>query len=318
MKVFLSAIENATSSESSNGTINMAEYIVSKGVKMKWNLMSYYYIRQRKGLAEFIRDNSEEILIDSGAHSFQKGTKVDWDLYTQEYANFIKTFDRNNVVGYFEMDVDNIIGYPKVLELRKVLERVSDKIIPVWHKNRKLDEFKKMCQDYSGKIVAITGFKNEDIKDDQYLMFLKYAKKAVFAGIGAMIFWVIISQITLLFQPNEIDVANGAFQSLFTISFRTTLASILMYGLANFFDVILFDKLSKLTKGKHLWLRNNVCTIVCNCLENFGFIFLAFYGVFETGELWSIALVTCAIETIIALFDTPFAYIAKKLTTKGE
>ncbi len=34
-----------------------------------------------------------------------------------------------------------------------------------------------MCQDYSGKIVAITGFKNEDIKDEQYLMFLKYAKK---------------------------------------------------------------------------------------------------------------------------------------------
>ena len=27
------------------------------------------------------------------------------------------------------------------------------------------------------KIIAITGFKNEDIKDEQYMMFLKYAKK---------------------------------------------------------------------------------------------------------------------------------------------
>lgn len=34
-----------------------------------------------------------------------------------------------------------------------------------------------MCKDYSGKIIAITGFKNEDIKDEQYIMFLKYAKK---------------------------------------------------------------------------------------------------------------------------------------------
>lgn len=176
MKIFLSAIENTTSSKNA-GVLNMAEYIVDKGIKMKWNLMSYYYVKKRKGLAEFIRDNSEEILIDSGAHSFQKGTKVDWDSYTKEYANFIKDFDRDNVIGYFEMDVDNIIGYPKVLELRKVLELVSDKIIPVWHKNRGIDEYKKMCQDYAGKIVAITGFKNEDIKDDQYLMFLKYAKK---------------------------------------------------------------------------------------------------------------------------------------------
>lgn len=176
MKIFLSAIENTTSSKNA-GVLNMAEYIVDKGIKMKWNLMSYYYVKKRKGLAEFIRDNSEEILIDSGAHSFQKGTKVDWDSYTKEYANFIKDFDRDNVIGYFEMDVDNIIGYPKVLELRKVLELVSDKIIPVWHKNRGIEEYKKMCQDYAGKIVAITGFKNEDIKDDQYLMFLKYAKK---------------------------------------------------------------------------------------------------------------------------------------------
>lgn len=176
MKIFLSAIENTTSSKNA-GVLNMAEYIVDKGIKMKWNLMSYYYIKKRKGLAEFIRDNSEEILIDSGAHSFQKGVKVDWDLYTQQYANFIKGFDKPNVIGYFEMDVDNIIGYQKVLELRKVLELVSDKIIPVWHKNRGLDEYKKMCKDYAGKIVAITGFKNEDIKDEQYIMFLKYAKK---------------------------------------------------------------------------------------------------------------------------------------------
>lgn len=173
MKVFLSAVENCSAY---NGQ-KMIYHIYNAVGKMKYNLMSYYYIRKQKELPEFVRDNSEEILIDSGAHSFQKGTKVDWVTYTNEYAEFIKNFDRPNVVGYFEMDVDNIIGYDKVLELRKILERVSKKIIPVWHKNRGIDEYKKMCKDYAGKIVAITGFKNEDIKDDQYLMFLKYAKK---------------------------------------------------------------------------------------------------------------------------------------------
>lgn len=175
MKVFLSAIENAQASGKNAKSI--AEILTENKIKMKYNLMSYFYIKNKIQLAIFIRDNTDEILIDSGAHSFQKGKKVDWDKYTEEYANFIKNFDRPNVVGYFEMDVDNIIGYDKVLELRKKLEKVSDKIIPVWHKNRGLDEFKKMCKEYAGKIIAITGFKNEDIKDEQYLMFLKYAKK---------------------------------------------------------------------------------------------------------------------------------------------
>lgn len=164
MKIFLSALENGNN-----------EKILER--KLLWNLMSFYYIKGKRKLAEEIRDKSELIMIDSGAHSFQKGTKVNWVEYTKQYAQFIKEFDRPNVVGYFEMDVDNIIGYDKVLELRAILEEVSDKIIPVWHKNRGLDEFKKMCKDYAGKVVAITGFKNEDIKDQQYLMFLKYARK---------------------------------------------------------------------------------------------------------------------------------------------
>lgn len=173
MKIFLSAIENGYG----EGTTRLAPWLYEQGVHFKWNLMSYYYVKNRHELAEFVRDHSELVLIDSGAHSFQKGVKVDWVKYTQEYAEFIKKYDRPNVLGYFEMDVDNIIGYEKVLELRKILESVSDKIIPVWHKNRGIDDFKKMCQDYAGRLIAITGFKNEDIQDHQYMMFLKYAKK---------------------------------------------------------------------------------------------------------------------------------------------
>lgn len=179
MKVFLSAVENSSCYKGGQYK-TFVEYFmneVHKGKKMKYNLMSYFYIKKRFEFAEYVRDNSEEILIDSGAHSFQKGVRVDWLEYTKQYAEFIKKFDRPNVVGYFEMDVDNVIGYDKVIELRKILERVSNKIIPVWHKNRGIEDFKQMCQKYAGKVVAITGFKNEDIKDEQYLMFLKYAKK---------------------------------------------------------------------------------------------------------------------------------------------
>lgn len=158
MKVFLSALENAQTS--GKPSIPIVNYLLQKKIKLKWNLMSFFYIQNKINVATCIRDNSEEVLIDSGAHSFQKGKKVNWVEYTYKYAEFIKKFDKPNVLGYFEMDVDNVIGYDKVLELRKILESVSNKIIPVWHKNRGVDNFKEMCQKYSGKIVAITGLKN--------------------------------------------------------------------------------------------------------------------------------------------------------------
>lgn len=68
MKVFLSALENAQAC--GKNALSIAEMLVNKKIKMKYNLMSYYYIKGKIPLAEFIRNNTEEILIDSGAHSF--------------------------------------------------------------------------------------------------------------------------------------------------------------------------------------------------------------------------------------------------------
>jgi hypothetical protein len=165
MKIFLSGLEASGEFEEINKRIPKYKYI----------LCSFYYLRQE--IFEKILPKSDLMLIDSGAHSFQKGKKVDWLEYTRKYAQWIKENDCDKIIGYFEMDVDNVIGYERVLELRKILESVTDKIIPVWHKNRGVDEFKKMCMQYSGRIIAVTGFKNEDIRDEQYMMFLKYAKQ---------------------------------------------------------------------------------------------------------------------------------------------
>lgn len=162
-----------------------------------------------------------------------------------------------------------------------------------------------------GNVLFASTFLATDILAECYSK--KAATTAVLCGVASMIFFIIITQLTLAFTPSEFDMANGAMQSLFTISLRTTAASLFMYAIANLSDVYLFTKLSDLTNGKHLWLRNNIATIVCNCLENFGFVFLAFAGIMENDVILNIALTTCVIESILALFDTPFAYIAKRI-----
>lgn len=163
MKIFLSALENNTARLDELGS-------------MHYNLMSYYYIPKNPKRALGIIEQSERIMIDSGAHTFQKGkTKLNWEEYTESYARFIRENDCNKIVGYFEMDVDKVIGLERVIKLRRRLEQETDKIIPVWHKGRGIENFYRMCEEYSGRVVAITGFKNEDIKDDQYAQFLKIA-----------------------------------------------------------------------------------------------------------------------------------------------
>lgn len=167
-----------------------------------------------------------------------------------------------------------------------------------------------------GNVMFASSFLATDMLSEIYDK--KTAKKAVIAGVSALVFFICFMQLTLAFVPSEFDVINPAMSELFQMSVRTTLASVAMYALANISDVYLFDFLKKKTNGKMLWLRNNVSTIVCNGLENFGFVFLAFYGVLDTEALLPIALTATAVETAIALIDTPFLYIAKRIKTKGE
>ena len=61
-----------------------------------------------------------------------------------------------------------------------------------------------------------------------------------------------------------------------------------------------------------------MATILCNCLENFGFIFLAFLGVYDASQCFESALATSLIEIIAAVCDTPFVYLGRKMTKAHE
>lgn len=142
------------------------------------------------------------------------------------------------------------------------------------------------------------------------------AKKAVLLGLFADGVLILTTQIALLYIPSPFDYADEAMQTLFGLNLRISLASAIMYFIANMADVYIFNKIKDRMNGRRLWLRNNVSTILCNCLENFGFIFLAFVGIYDWRTIFTIAISTSIIELIVAILDTPFLYIAKRLKTE--
>jgi len=139
------------------------------------------------------------------------------------------------------------------------------------------------------------------------------AKKGVYIGIASVVVFLVFTQITLLYIPNDIDMSQSAMQTVFAMSPRICGASLVMYAVSNLMSVTVYDKLHRLCEGKKMWLRNNATTIMCNCLENFGFSFLAFAGIYPAEDILMIAASGCLIEAGIALCDTPFLYIGKKL-----
>jgi len=162
-----------------------------------------------------------------------------------------------------------------------------------------------------GNVLFASNFLATDMLTENYGY--KEAKKGVKFGIMAVAIFMIITQVALLYIPNSEDVAQESFELLFSFVPRISLASISMFALSNFVDIRLYEYLRKKSDGKKMWLRNNVCTIICNGGENFLFYLIAFLGVMDIQTIVSIALSATIIEVLIALCDTPFLYISKKV-----
>lgn len=166
-----------------------------------------------------------------------------------------------------------------------------------------------------GTVMFASTFLATDILAECYGR--QYAKKAVLLGLFSSALLIIATQIALMYKPSDFDIADTPMRELFGLNLRISVSSMIMYVIANMADIALFEKIKEQTNGKKLWLRNNVATILCNCLENFGFIFLAFVGIYDLNTIINIALSTSVIELIAALIDTPFLYLAKR-TEGGE
>ena len=104
------------------------------------------------------------------------------------------------------------------------------------------------------------------------------SKKGPFFALMGAVIYIIFALLTPLGKPVDYCIAvQDAMQVLFSVSLRITIASVIMLFIANIVDVKLYNYLYKKTDGKKMWLRNNVCTIISNGLENYLFVFLGFF-----------------------------------------
>ena len=162
-----------------------------------------------------------------------------------------------------------------------------------------------------GSVIFASTFLATDILTECYGV--KEARRGVMMGLFGAVMFMVCSQIALLYIPSSIDHASEAMRKLLELNLRVSLASIVMYLAANMADVFLYERLKVKTSGRKIWLRNNVSTILCNCVENFMFILLGFYGVYDLRQCMSIAWSISIIEVIVGICDTPFLYAALRM-----
>lgn len=68
-----------------------------------------------------------------------------------------------------------------------------------------------------------------------------------------------------------------SFYHIRSLTFGATAASMIAYLTAQFVDVHVFHLVKKLTRGKHLWLRNNVSTLTSQLVDSVAVVLITYY-----------------------------------------
>ena len=125
--------------------------------------------------------------------------------------------------------------------------------------------------------------------------------------------------------PGDTSVDSDAFFIIRGLTFGATVASMIAYLTAQFVDVRVFHFLKRITKGKHLWLRNNVSTLTSQLIDSVAVILITFYMTssieIQEGD-HAIPFITILIlsnyffKMISALLDTLPFYIGVKFLSR--
>ncbi len=129
-------------------------------------------------------------------------------------------------------------------------------------------------------------------------------------GMIMVVFALLLLQVEMAIPAAAISpVPDAAFNTVFGISARIIIGSLIAYLIGQFVDIAVFHAIRSRTQGSMLWLRATGSTIVSQLIDSFVVLFIAFYGPLSAGQIFDIGLTNYIYKFIIAVAITPVLYL---------
>ncbi len=162
--------------------------------------------------------------------------------------------------------------------------------------------FSVTCSDVFaiGGILGLNLFQEKYGKDE--------AKSVVKGSFLALVFFMVMSKIHLMYSPLSSDTTHVAFEQILSHTVRISLASICVYWIVQKIDIQLFAFLKTLFRS--LPLRVGISLVLTQFLDTFLFSLIGLYGIVDS--LFDVILISFLVKCIIIFCCTLFTQFARR------
>ena len=134
------------------------------------------------------------------------------------------------------------------------------------------------------------------------------ARRAVWAGLFAMVFASFVSWFVLALPPAPGWELQGTYEKVFGQTPRIVAASLVAYFVGELVNAYVLAKMKIRTEGRYLWTRTIGSTIVGEAVDSLLFFPLAFAGVWPTSLLGQVIWSNYLVKVLWEVLMTPVTY----------
>jgi len=150
------------------------------------------------------------------------------------------------------------------------------------------------------------------------------AQSLVKSSIIVIALIAIFSLLAVSLPPtSRFALTEPAYDTIFKLSIRFSIASLTAFALAEFLDVLVFYRIRQKLGKKNLWFRTNVSNFIGQFVDTTVFMMLAFYALDKSISqnlvfIFGLILPYWILKCLMSVIETPFVYLGVTWLKRGN
>ena len=136
-------------------------------------------------------------------------------------------------------------------------------------------------------------------------------RRVVWAGFGALAFASFMAWVVVHLPASDSDFMKtyqGQLEGVFGNAWRIAAGSMIAFWSGSFANSYVLAKMKIWSEGKWLWTRTIGSTLVGEFVDSMLFYVIAFYGIWDTGDIVKVVIVQYVLKTGWEVVMTPVTY----------
>lgn len=149
----------------------------------------------------------------------------------------------------------------------------------------------------------------------------KRDRRVIWTGFGALAFATLMAWVVVSLPAADSDFMKsyqGHLEGVFGNAWRIAGGSMIAFWCGSFANSYVMAKMKIFSKGRFLWARTIGSTLVGEFVDSGLFYFIAFYGIWETGDVIKVALAQYVLKSTWEAVMTPVTYRIIGFLKKAE